>query len=129
MTYLVDTSWIIEALRGNQEIAQRLRSFREEGLAVSIVSVGELYKGIFRADDQTESERGVNDFLTSTEVLTINSEICILFGREYARLRQQGKKVGDIDLFIGATALHHGLTLLTLDSDFERIEGLQIISS
>ena len=129
MTYLVDTSWIIEALRGNQEIAQRLRSFREEGLAVSIVSVGELYKGVFRADDQTESERGVTDFLTGTEILTINSEICIIFGREYARLRQQGKTVGDIDLFIGATALHHGLTLLTLDSDFERIEDLQIISA
>lgn len=41
MKYLVDTTWIVEYLRGNQEIAQRLHSLRAEGLAVAIVSVAE----------------------------------------------------------------------------------------
>ena len=43
MKYLVDTTWIIEYLRGSQEIVQRLDSLRHEGLAVGIISVAELY--------------------------------------------------------------------------------------
>ncbi len=45
MTYLVDTTWIIEYLRGNGQIVRRLRSMRTEGLAVSVVSLAELYEG------------------------------------------------------------------------------------
>jgi predicted nucleic acid-binding protein len=37
--------------------------------------------------------------------------------------------VGDLDLLIGATALHHDLTLLTNNRrHFERIEGIRIES-
>ena len=127
MRYLVDTTWIVETLRGNQTIAQQLRAFRADGLAVSIVSVGELYKGISLSNVPTEEERGVDDFLASTEILGINREICRIFGREYASVRQSGITVGDVDLFIAATAIYHGLILLTSDSDFQRVENLQTI--
>ena len=43
--------------------------------------------------------------------------------------RASGELVSDFDLFIGATALRHHLTLLTNNRrHFERIEGLRIIS-
>jgi predicted nucleic acid-binding protein len=51
MSYLLDTSWIIEALRGNQEIAERLRVLKPAGLATSIISVAELYAEVFRSRD------------------------------------------------------------------------------
>lgn len=54
-------------------------------------------------------------------------EVCIIFGREMARLRQVGMPVGDMDMLIAATALRHDLTLLTADRDFERIENLDTI--
>lgn len=34
--------------------------------------------------------------------------------------------IGDIDTLIAATALEHELTIVTIDSDFERVPGLQM---
>jgi hypothetical protein len=42
-------------------------------------------------------------------------------------LRRRGQLIPDFDLLIGATALHHELTVLTINRrDFERIPGLRI---
>ena len=67
--------------------------------------------------------------LTTVTVLGIDEEVCIIFGREMAGLRQVGRTVGDMDLLIAATALRHDLTLPTADHDFERIENLTTIFS
>lgn len=52
------------------------------------------------------------------------------FGRERARLRAEGNLIGDFDLLIGASALRHGLTVLTNNRrHFQRIRGLDIEST
>lgn len=49
---------------------------------------------------------------------------------ERARLRAMGTLIQDMDLLIGATALHHNLTLLTNNRrHFGRLPGLNIISA
>jgi predicted nucleic acid-binding protein len=35
--------------------------------------------------------------------------------------------IGDIDTFIAATALEHDLTLVTMDTDFQRVPGLKLM--
>lgn len=129
MKYLVDTTWIIEYLRGSREVIQRLRSLRAEGLAVSIISVAELYEGVFRSNNPSGNEGKLKDFLSGVAVLGIDEEVCKLFGRERARLRRSGGTVGDMDLLIASTALHNGLTVLTADTDFRRVAGLNTIFS
>ena len=124
MTYLVDTTWIIEYLRGNHEIVQRLDSLKEEGLAVAIISVAELYEGVYRSSDPSGNESRLRDFLSGVTVLGIDEDACMIFGRERARLRQTGTTVGDMDLLIAAIALRDGLTVLTKDNDFRRVENL-----
>jgi tRNA(fMet)-specific endonuclease VapC len=127
--YLIDTTWIIEYLRGNQAIARTLQQFRNEGLAVSVVSLGELYEGVFRSRNPTESERALSDFLKSVIILDLTAGISKTFGRERAELRRRGVPVGDLDLLIASTALQHSLTLLTADRDFERVQNLTTILS
>ena len=62
-------------------------------------------------------------------MLGIDADIATRFGRERGRLRAVGMLIGDFDLLIGATALHHNLTLLTNNrSHFERIDGLRMES-
>ena len=127
MKYLVDTTWVIEYLRGNQDIIQRLQTYSAEGLAIAIVSMAEPYEGVFRSNNPAGNETILKDFLTGVTVLGIDEEVCIIFGREMARLRQVGMTVGDMDVLIDATALRHDLTLLTADRDFERVEHLNTI--
>jgi predicted nucleic acid-binding protein len=40
-------------------------------------------------------------------------------------LRPQHQDIGDIDTLIAATALEHDLTLLTMDTDYDRVPHLK----
>ena len=127
MTHLADTSWVVEHLRGNQEVTDRLNSLGNEVVSISIITVAELYVGAYRSSNLTRTLSAVRDFIGKVVVLDINDDICLRFGREKAVLLNKGQPIGDADLLIAATALHHGLTLLTRDLDFERIEDLQTV--
>lgn len=130
MRYLIDTDWVIDHLRQVDVVTRRLEEFALEGLALSIVSLAELYAGVYYSRDPMKSEEVLKEFLApDLEILSIDDETCQIFGRERGRLRQQGKIIGDMDLFIAATSLRHNLTLLSNNRQhFERVHGLDIIS-
>lgn len=127
--YLIDTDWVIHYLHGHRAIVARLDELQPQGLALSIVSLAELYEGVYYSRDPEGDERDVNDFLRGVTVLGIDEDIGKIFGRERGRLRAAGQRIGDVDLFIAATALQHGATLLTNNrSHFERVAGLRLES-
>lgn len=47
MKYLIDTDWIIDHLSGIEKVEKKLEELAPEGLALSIVSVAEVYEGVF----------------------------------------------------------------------------------
>lgn len=129
MRYLIDTDWAIHYLNDHQGVVQRLRGFQDDGLGLSIISLAELYEGVYYSRDPEGDERDLQDFLRGVTVLGINEEAAKIFGRERGRLRATGMIIGDADLLIAATALQYDLTLLTNNRrHFERIDGLRIES-
>jgi len=127
--YLVDTDWVIHYLKGRRPFVERLRVLEEQGLAISVINLGELYEGVYGATEPEKREQGLKDFLQGVTVLGLDEETCRIFGQERQRLRRAGNLPGDMDLFIGATALRHNLIVLTNNrSHFERIESLRIES-
>ena len=93
---------------------------------MAIISVAELYEGVFRSADPAGNEDRLKDFLSEVTVVGVDEDICKVFGAEMARLRRAGTPIGNMDLLIAATALYHGLTLLTSDTDFRRVESLNV---
>lgn len=129
MKYLIDTDWLIDHLNGVKKTKAKLELLAPEGLAMSIVSLAEIYKGIFYSRDPQKSAIALESLLPGISVLNINEDICRIFGRQRGALRKQGKIIGDLDFFIASTCLYYNLTLLTNNvSHFERIEDLNIIS-
>ena len=129
LRFLVDTDWVIEYLRGIPAMVTRLTELQPQGLALSIISLAELYEGVFYSRDPEGDGRDLADFLRGVTVFGIDADIAQRFGRERGRLRKAGMLIADFDLLIGATAVHHNLTLLTNNrSHFERIDGLTIES-
>ncbi len=128
-SYLVDTDWAIHYLNGKTEIVEKLRSLEEKGLTVSVVSLAELYEGIYYSTDPSDNENALNDFLSGVSILGIEEEVCKVFGKERGKLRQMKKRIGDFDLLIASTCLYFNLTLLTNNRrHYEVVEGLNIIS-
>ena len=129
MQYLVDTDWAIDYLRNVDVTVDQLEELAPSGIGISIISVGELYEGIFASRDQEKSETELRSFLDLVEVLFVDETVSRIFGRERRRLRAAGTLIPDLDLLIGATAIRHNLTILTNNRrHFERLEGLRIFS-
>jgi tRNA(fMet)-specific endonuclease VapC len=130
MNYLIDTDWVIDHLNQVELVTTRLHELAPEGLALSVVSLGELYEGVYYSQDPEASEASLQRFLNrELTILGIDEETCKLFGRERGRLRAIGQRIGDMDLMIAATALQYDLTLLSNNRrHFDRIDGLRIES-
>jgi tRNA(fMet)-specific endonuclease VapC len=127
--YLLDTDWAIDFLNGRQEVIEKIRELRESGLALSLISLAELYEGVSYSRDPVESGQKLADFLSGVEIVALEDGICRTFGRERGRLRKERILIGDFDLLIGATCLYHDLTLLTNNTrHFGRIHNLRIVS-
>jgi tRNA(fMet)-specific endonuclease VapC len=127
--YLLDTDWIIDHLNGVAAVSARLKELHLAGLAMSIISLAELYEGVHYSRDPSRSEASLLQFLPSVSILPIDDEVCRIFGRERGRLRQQGLTIGDFDLMIAATCLRHRLQICTNNRrHFEAVEGLSIVS-
>jgi len=128
MKYLIDTDRIINHLRGVEKVTKELVKLVPEGLALSIISLAELYEGVYRSTDPARTEESLWKFLTGVTILEIDEEICRVFGRERTELREEGKLIGDLDLLIASTCLHHNLILLTDNiREFERVKNLKIL--
>lgn len=128
-THLLDTGWMIRHFRGDKSYTATIQQIGSPRLAVSLLSVAELYEGVFRSTDPLLAEFTLRTFLSDKTILPITPEICRLFGEHRARLRRQNQLVGDFDLMIGATCLAVGLTLLTTNPrHFEPLIGLTVIS-
>ena len=128
-SYLVDTDWAIDYLNGQDRTGRRLEELEGSGLAFSIISLAEVYEGIYYSKDPEANKRALLDFLEDVTVLSLDEEIARLFGKERGRLRAVGKITSDFDLLIGMTACRYQLTLLTNNRrHFENIEGLRIES-
>jgi tRNA(fMet)-specific endonuclease VapC len=66
-------------------------------------------------------------FLSPYRVLNLTDPIMERFAEVRSFLRRRGQLIPDFDLLIGATALHHDLTLLTFNrGDFQRIPELKL---
>jgi predicted nucleic acid-binding protein len=107
-----------------------LERLSPNGLAVSIVSLGELYEGAFGSIDPAARLVRYREFLSPFPVLPLTDPIMEHFGKMRAELRLQGNLILDFDLLIAATAIDHSLILLTRNRrHFERIPGLDLYSS
>ena len=127
MRYLVDSDWLIDAFLGIPTAVNLLARLRGEGLAVSIISYGELLEGALGAPDPEAELARFRRFLARLAVLPLDEATMERFARIRAELRRRGQLIPDLDLLIAATALDADLTLVTRNvRHFERIAELKL---
>lgn len=126
--YLVDTDWLIQVLHGNADATQTLEDLAPQGLAISLITYGELYQGAYYARDRRQALDALDDVLEGVEVLPLTAAVMERFAIVRGQLtRNQRQQVGDMDLLIAATALEHNLTLVTFNRrDYGLIPGLTL---
>jgi predicted nucleic acid-binding protein len=127
MTYLVDSDWVVDFLDGRSSAVRLLSTLRSDGLAISLMTYGEIDEGILYGRDPRASEQTFRQFLRRVDVLPLNRLILRRFAQIRGDLRERNQLIGDPDSLIAATALHYRLTLVTRNRDhFGRIPDLDI---
>jgi predicted nucleic acid-binding protein len=110
MIYLLDSSVLIDALKGRNGRPQLLTRISQQDilLACCAVNVTELYMGM-RPGEEAKTEK----FLRSLEFYPVTWEIARLAGDLFRQWRQKGLTLGLADVTIAAVALTHELVLVT----------------
>jgi predicted nucleic acid-binding protein len=131
--YLLDTGPLTAYLLGRQGAVTRLDALIRNGEAStsSLVYAEAIeYFQSFAAFQQLQAVlRGV--LRDQVKRLYPTYAVCEQYATLRRTMRQMRKPsgsqvglIGDIDTMIAATALAHGLTVITIDSDFTRVPGL-----
>jgi tRNA(fMet)-specific endonuclease VapC len=129
MPYLIDTDWMIDRLAELPEAVTLFDGLLADGIAISIITYLELYEGVLRTDDPEPNERKLSAALDGIPVLFLSRAVARRCAGVRVALRRSGRRVNNraLDLVIAATAIEHGLTLVTRNfDDYADIDGLDL---
>ena len=127
MKVLLDTCVLSELRhpKGHPGVRRAVAALQEEELFLSVISIGEILKGISLLAEGPRKHT-LASWLDTLErdyrerILSLDREICRRWGELTARAQRAGRSVSATDGLIAATALHHGLQVMTRDTaDFE----------
>ncbi len=130
MAYLFDTDALSEVMRRQPSPAYLawLRAIPREEQFASAVSIGELFQGAYRSEKRESLLERIEAWvLPALTVLPFDTGTARVFGELQADLESRGVSPGDADVQIAATAIRHGLALVTGNlRHHQRVPGLRV---
>lgn len=127
MKTLIDTDVLSEARKpdGLAFVKQQIATANSDDLFLSVISIGEIAHGIAKLPAgarrrELESWFGLTERHFADRILPIDRDIAQLWGEITAKAARAGRTLHAADGLIAATALHHGLRIMTRNvKDFE----------
>ncbi|MBR1521330.1 MAG: PIN domain-containing protein [Bacteroidaceae bacterium] len=125
--YLLDTNIVIEYLRHNTVVADKIKSVGVDNCAISVITVHKLYWGVYEAP-----EKYFISELSKVEIIKKYFDIIPLpendsYAKTKSSLKKKGEMVDDFDILIAATAMQNNMVVVTDNlCHFERINGISI---
>ena len=113
----------------SQNAALYLPHVEQKRVALSFVSVGELYYGAYKNRWASARLDDLTDRLRSVAIVPYDISVCKVYADIRARLEVKGQRIEDNDLWIAACAIRHSIPLISNNrKHFERVPDLPLIS-
>ena len=135
MRYLLDTNVISElvAARPNKDVLDWLDSVDPDDVLISVITIGEIRKGIEKQPASTRKERlqkWLHEDLLSRfadHILSLDVEAMLLWGEMMGRLEKSGTSPA-VDSMVSALALLHRCTLVTRNTGHFQNTGVTLLN-
>lgn len=125
--YALDTSTVVDYLRGKGRVAERLLATPPHEVAIPAVVLYELELGAEKARASPRRRSQLTELVRSATLLAFGAEEAKTAARIRADLESRGLPIGPHDVLIAATALARGAILVTHNTDeFSRVHGLRL---
>ncbi len=126
MSFLIDTDICSAHLRNTAGMVSRFTQHMGR-LFISTVSLAELYAWASRRNSPPRHLDGLMAMLSDMTILDVDHEVARRFGQLRGSMLDRGQVVPGMDLLIAATALVHGLVMVTHNAKhFSDIPGLTV---
>ena len=108
--YLLDTTIIIDHLRGDKKVNSYLEEIGNRGdiAGCCCINITETYTGM-----KDKEKEKTDKFIESLYYFEVTKEIARLAGKLKQKYVQKGKTLATTDVIIAATAIAYGLILIT----------------
>jgi tRNA(fMet)-specific endonuclease VapC len=127
VNYLLDSDWVVDYLKGLAHAVDLVHRIASDGLAMSVITLAEVYEGIFYGRDPVREEQTLLQFLRGVTVLDVDAEVARRYAVVRGSLRQQGILIPQPDILIASTALQYDLPLVTRNlRHYQRIPDLKL---
>lgn len=130
MAVLIDASILIEAERGRLDLEPHVARRPDDESFLSVITASELLHGVHRATQPQQRARRsafVESILERFPLLEVDLATARAHAQVWAELAKAGTLIGPHDLWLAATCIAHGLTMITANiREFERVPGLHV---
>lgn len=123
---MLDTSAYSAFMRGNTEIKLALQTV--EDICVNPIILGELLAGFRRGGRLRKNQEELRVFLSSprVRVLSLDEETADRYAVILDSLWRAGTPIPSNDLWIAASAMQHGLRILTTDAHYRKVPQILV---
>jgi tRNA(fMet)-specific endonuclease VapC len=125
---LLDTDILSAIMRQHPAVLPRARTYLAEHsrFTLSIITRYEILRGL-KAKGATRQVMIFDRFYARNAILPLTEEAIVRAADIYADLSRSGELIGDADILIAASALVHGLGVVTNNENhFKRVRGLHV---
>jgi len=121
---LIDTNAYTAFKKNDADAVNAIRIVEYIGL--NVVVMGELLSGFMGGNKEVQNRAEMDEFLDSPRVslIQLDEQTAEFYAKIYWDLKKKGKPIPTNDLWVAASAMRHGLALLTYDDHFDNIDGL-----
>ena len=120
---VLDTNALSAIADGEPAIAPYFE--REGDLCVPVIVLGEYRFGILESRRRVDYERWLAELLLNCRLLEISEETANWYARIRLQLKTAGKPIPSNDLWIAALCRQHSLPLLSRDTHFDHVRGME----
>ncbi len=130
---LLDTTFLIDILRGKGGIEKTVERLSNEKVFTTRINAFEIFTGVFSIRSERDREQRIAEAMAlfeRIEILELDERASILSSQIAGRLNREGRPIEPNDCLIAGIALSNGIEIILTRNikDFQQIPGITVES-